>query len=183
MHGVVVLNKIDLVDDRSAADRPAAIYRQCGYTVVLTSAVDGSGIDELREIVRLKTSIFCGHSGVGKSTLLNILEPSRRIATRAVSTATDRGAHTTSSVELHPLSVGGYIADMPGLRVIGLWGLKADELPTLYPEFAPYLGQCRFNDCLHLGEPGCAILAAIEQGTIGRERYDGFLRIRKSLVG
>jgi ribosome biogenesis GTPase len=181
MAGVVALNKSDIAKS-GAADQPKAVYQEAGYTVVVTSAVTGDGIDELKDIVRLKTSLFAGHSGVGKSSLLNALEPGLGIKTGDVSEATGKGAHTTSTVQLHQLSFGGYIADTPGIKVIGLWDLAPEELPDLYPEFAPYLGNCRFKNCVHIGEPDCAIKDAVEKGVISEVRYDGYLRIRESMT-
>jgi ribosome biogenesis GTPase len=181
LHGVVVLNKCDLVDAEAVA-RVTAIYHTAGYPVVATSAKDNIGLDKLRDLVRLKTSLFAGHSGVGKSSLLNAFEPGLGIKTKEVSGATGKGTHTTTTVELHKLSFGGYIADMPGIKVIGLWDLAVEELPELYPEFRPYLGQCRFSNCVHIGEPNCAVRDAIEAGTVTQERYDGYLRIRETLI-
>lgn len=181
LQGVVVLNKCDLVKT-AAVTRATDIYRSAGYPVIATSATANIGLDQLRDLVRLKTSLFAGHSGVGKSSLLNALEPGLGIRTREVSEATGKGTHTTSTTELHALSFGGFIADMPGIKVIGLWDLTIEELPELYPEFAPYHGQCRFSNCVHIGEPNCAVLEAIETGAVTQERYDGYLRIRETLI-
>jgi ribosome biogenesis GTPase len=181
MDGVVVLNKTDL-GKPGAHDKPTAVFQSAGYTVVPTSAKTGDGLDDLRECVRLKTSLFVGHSGVGKSSLLNTLEPGLGLRTRQISEATGKGAHTTTSIQLHQLSFGGYIVDTPGLKVIGLWDLSPEELPELYPEFEPHLGQCRFNNCIHVGEPGCAIKGAVETGEISEVRYEGYVRIRQTLI-
>ena len=180
LDAAVVLNKVDLAAPESYA-RAIEVYRLAGYATVATSAVDGHGIEDLRKLVQLKTSIFAGHSGVGKSSLLNALEPGLGIRTRSVSTSTDRGTHTTTYVELHPLTFGGFIADMPGVRAIGLWDVQPENLPTLYREFRPYHGTCRFHNCLHIGEPNCAVRAAVDEGKIAPERYDGYMRIRGSL--
>lgn len=176
----VALTKIDLAKSGSY-DRVVDVYRGAGYKIIPTCAIDGRGIDELRDLVRLKTSIFSGHSGVGKSSLLNVLEPGLGIRTQIVSEATDRGQHTTTHIELHPLSFGGYIADTPGIRSIGLWKVTPEDMPYLYREFRPYLGQCRFSNCLHIGEPNCRVKQAVEDGAIAPERYDGYLRIRNTL--
>lgn len=180
MDGVVVINKTDL-GHADALNRAIDIYRTAGYPVVATSAVTRDGISALRDIVQLKTSMFCGHSGVGKSSLLNTVQPGLTVETGEVSEATGKGTHTTTTVELHPLSFGGYVVDTPGIRVIGLWGLTAEDLPELYPEFRSRLADCRFRNCMHIGEPDCAITAAVESGEVARERYDGYLRIRETL--
>ncbi len=176
----IALTKIDLAK-AGAFDRVVEVYKLAGYSIIATSAVDGRGIDTLRELVRLRTSIFSGHSGVGKSTLLNALEPGLGIRTQDVSEATDRGQHTTTHIELHPLSFGGYVADTPGIRSIGLWKVTPEDMPHYYPEFRPYLGQCRFNNCLHIGEPRCRVKQAVDEGVIALERYEGYLRIRNTL--
>lgn len=179
--GVVVINKTDL--GRTAPlQRAIETYKSAGYPVVAVSALSRDGIDRLREIVQLKTSMFCGHSGVGKSSLLNALQPGLTVETGEVSEATGKGTHTTTTVELHPLTFGGFIVDTPGIRVIGLWDLTAEELPELYPEFRKQTGNCRFRNCMHIGEPGCIITAAVAKGEIPRERYDGYLRIRETLL-
>jgi len=180
MDGVVVVNKSDL-GHAEVRDRALEIYRAAGYRAVATSAETGEGIDALKSLVRLKTSMFCGHSGVGKSSLLNTLQPGLKVETGEVSEATGKGTHTTTTVELHPLDFGGYIVDSPGIRVIGIWDLCQEDLPTLYPEFRARMDACRFRNCMHIGEPGCAILEAMHEGAIARERYDGYLRIRESM--
>lgn len=181
MDGVVVINKADLAPT-GTHERIAAIYKAIGYQVVVTSAKRGEGMDQLREIVRLKTSIFVGHSGVGKSSLLNALQPGLAVATGEISDSTGRGIHTTTAVELHPLDFGGFIVDTPGQRVISMWDPDVGELPSLFREFGPYLGFCRFRQCMHIGEPGCKITEAVGQGTIAPERYDSYRRIRQSLI-
>jgi ribosome biogenesis GTPase len=158
----VVLTKIDLADEASYA-RVVEVYRMAGYAV------------------QLRTSILAGHSGVGKSTLLNVLEPGLGIRTREVSRVTAKGLHTTTHVELHPLTFGGYIADTPGIRAIGLWDVTPETLPGMYRDFRPFLGQCRVHNCLHIGEPGCRVKQAVEAGQIASERYEGYLRIRTTL--
>jgi ribosome biogenesis GTPase len=181
MDGVVVINKIDL----AATDihlHLARIYESVGYQVVLTSVVEGQGIDRLREIIQLKTSIFVGHSGVGKSSLLNTLQPGLGAATGEISDSTGLGIHTTTHVELHPLEFGGFIVDTPGQRVISLWEATVEELPDLFREFGPLRGDCRFRQCMHIGEPGCKITEAVQQGRIAPERYDSYLRIRQALI-
>jgi len=176
----VALTKIDLAKPGSY-DRTVEVYRSAGYSIIPTCAVDGRGIEELRGLVSDKTSIFSGHSGVGKSSLLNALEPGLGLRTKIVSEATNRGQHTTTHIELHPLSIGGFIADTPGIRSIGLWKVTTEDMPNLYPEFRPFLGQCRFHNCLHAGEPNCRVKQAVDEGAITPERYETYLRIRSTL--
>ncbi len=180
LRGVVVINKADLATG-DTHQHVAFIYESVGYPVVLTSVKTREGLDTLREIVRFKTSIFAGHSGVGKSSLLNALQPGLAIAVGEVSESTDRGIHTTTTVALHPLDFGGYIVDTPGQRVIGLWDVAPDELPGLFREFVPLRDHCRFRRCMHIGEPDCAVKLAVTEGRITTERYDSYLRIRQSL--
>lgn len=176
----IVLTKIDLAKPGSY-DRVIEVYRNAGYRIIPTCAMDGRGIEALRELLKSKTSIFSGHSGVGKSSLLNALEPGLGLRTKIVSKATDKGQHTTTHIELHPLTIGGFIADTPGIRSIGLWKVTTEDMPRLYPEFRPFLGQCRFHNCLHAGEPNCRVKQAVEEGAITPERYETYLRIRTTL--
>ncbi|HEX9750817.1 MAG TPA: ribosome small subunit-dependent GTPase A [candidate division Zixibacteria bacterium] len=181
MTGVVVINKSDLAS-KAELDHALGVYNSAGYPALATSAVTGDGLEELRRMLTLKTSILAGHSGVGKSSLVMALDPTLNLRTAAVSEATGKGSHTTTTVRLFPLRAGGYIADMPGLRVIGLWGLTPEELPGLFPEFASRAHGCKFHNCMHIGEPQCAVAAALASGEIRPERHQGYLRIRESLI-
>jgi len=180
MAGCICLNKIDL----STPDKYEPlmdIYRRIGYTAVACSAKTGEGIDAVREAVQFRVSIFAGHSGVGKSSLINALQPGLQIKTQEISSATGKGQHTTTAVELHPLEFGGYIADTPGLREVGLWEITPAELDRFYPEMKPFREHCRFRNCVHLGEPGCAVKEAVAEGRITLERYESYTRIYKTL--
>lgn len=172
----IVANKIDEVS-RSEAEAKFGPYAEIGYPVLYTSARDEIGIAELREQLRDRVSAFVGPSGVGKSSLLNALEPGLGLAVGAISETLDKGRHTTRVAELHPLREGGWVADTPGIREIATFELPKAELARCFPEMRPFLGQCRFPDCSHDHEPDCAVRAAVEEGTIRRERYESYLRI------
>jgi ribosome biogenesis GTPase len=178
VQAVVVANKVDLVGvDRARAT--FGVYEEIGYAVHYVSAREGLGIEELADRLAGRTSVVAGPSGVGKSTLLNAVQPGLRLATGEVSEALHKGRHTTTSAELHPLTApgGGYVADTPGLRELGLWQIPAEELPWCFPEFVAHLGSCGFNDCSHLHEPRCAIRAAVDAGYIPPARYESYRRL------
>jgi ribosome biogenesis GTPase len=153
------------------------LYEEVGYPVVYTSARTGRGIDELRERLHDQLSVLSGPSGVGKTSLLNAVQPHLGLDTRQVSEATGKGRHTTVGVRLWPLDEGGYVADTPGLREAGLWDIEPEELAWHFREFRPYLADCRFSSCIHTHEPGCAVKAAVEAGEISQERYDSYGRL------
>jgi ribosome biogenesis GTPase len=180
MSGCVCINKIDL-DPLKKYYRAAAVYRAAGYSVIGCSALTGEGLEKIREIMQYRVSLFAGHSGVGKSTIINALQPGLEIKTAEISSATGKGVHTTTAVRLHPLGFGGYVADSPGLREIGLWEIKPGELAGLYPEMRELGGRCRFRNCVHIGEPGCAVKDAVARGELATERYEGYVRIYDSL--
>lgn len=174
---VVVANKVDLVGEEVAREL-FGIYPTVGYPVLHTSARRGTGLDELKHRLAGRTSVVVGPSGVGKSTLLNAIQPGLRLATAEVSDALHKGRHTTTTAQLHPLSAGGYVADTPGLRGLALWEIDPAELPWHFPEFRPFLGHCAFNDCSHLHEPDCMVRAGVEAGDISPERYESYRRMR-----
>lgn len=175
---VLVANKVDLVG-ADAARATFGPYQRIGYDVVYTSAKSGAGLDDLRERLAGRLSIVTGPSGVGKSTLLNALQPGLQLKTAEVSEALHKGRHTTTHAELLPLDDprGGYVADTPGIRELGLWEIPATELAWCFPEFRPHLGSCAFNDCSHLHEPRCGLRAAVGTGAISEERYDSYRRM------
>lgn len=174
----IVVNKVDLVGPDEARRR-FAIYEAAGYPVIYTSTVDGTGIDVLRERLCGETSVLTGPSGVGKSSLLNAVEPGLGLRTAEISAAVGKGRHTTVTAELIPLRCGGYVADTPGLRELGLWGVDREKLDAYFPEFRPYLGECRFgHGCSHIHEPGCAVREAVEAGEIPAERYESYRTLR-----
>ncbi len=169
--------------DRAAADDEALLrpYRDAGFRVVVTSATSGAGIDELAGALEGHDTVAVGHSGVGKSSLLNRLVPGLRIRVGEVNAVTGRGRHTTTTATWVPLPGGGALVDTPGVRSLGL-AVAAEELAHHFPEFVPHLGGCQFDDCGHDQEPDCRIRDAVEAGQIPRSRYEGYLRIRESLV-
>lgn len=177
---VICINKLDLADG-PAVRSELAVYQSIGYTTLFTSAMTGEGTTELRGTLLDRTSVLTGPSGVGKSTLLNIIQPGLNLRAREVSTSTSKGKHATSWVELVPLDIGGYVVDTPGLRTLGLWGVCQANLGQFFPEIKERMGLCRFPDCLHIHEPDCAVKTAVREGEISPKRYDSYKRILNSL--
>ena len=176
---LIVANKVDLLG-ADVARGIFAPYERIGYQVVYASARAGTGLEELRERLAGRLSIVTGPSGVGKSTLLNGLQPGLRLATGEVSSVlSGKGKHTTTHAELLPLDGpdGGYVADTPGIRELGLWQIPPSELAWCFPEFRDHLGSCAFNDCSHLHEPRCGLRAAVGSGAVSEERYDSYRRM------
>jgi len=178
VEAVLVANKVDLVGV-AAARGIFAGYEAIGYPVHYVSAKEGVGVEDLADRLVGRVSVVTGPSGVGKSTLLNAIQPGLRIETGAVSEAVHKGRHTTTSAELHALTApgGGYVADTPGLRELGLWQVPPEELAWAFPEMRELLGQCGFNDCRHINEPRCAVLAAVAAGRISEARHDSYRRL------
>lgn len=175
---IVCVNKIDLDptgERRGVFDR----YREAGYPLIYCSSETGEGIDELRQHLRGKISVLAGPSGVGKSSLLNRIDPSQNIRVGEISDATGKGRHTTTATTIIPLADDTYIADTPGIRQLGLFGVDAEHLDEYFPEFRPFLGECFYQDCTHINEPDCAVLEALEAGKINRERYESYRSLRQ----
>ncbi len=179
VEATVVANKVDLVES-GTPEASFGAYQAIGYRVLYTAAKAGRGIDALRSHLAGRISVVAGPSGAGKSTLLNAIQPGLRLATAEVSESLGKGRHTTTAAELHRLDAGGYVADTPGIRELGLWQIPALDLAWCFVEFRPYLGACGFNDCTHLHEPRCAIRDAVAGGEISEGRYDSY---RRMLVG
>ena len=174
---LIVANKIDLVS-KEGAQAIFRVYVELGYPVLYTSAHTGEGVDLLRTHLQGKLSAFAGPSGVGKSSLLNAIQPDLGLHVRAVSEATSKGRHTTQVRELFPLDVGGYVADTPGIRSLALWDTEPEELDAYFIEMRDRVSGCKFSDCTHTHEPGCAIRADVEEGEISLARYHSYLRLR-----
>ena len=173
----VVLSKVDLYREEAAEQIGAfrAIYEGAGYRVIETSVKTGEGIDALREACRDRVNLFSGESGVGKSSLIKAVDPSLDPKVGAISLAHLQGKHTTSLYEMYRLATGGYIIDSPGIRGFGLVDLEKEEIAKYFPEMLAASAGCRFTPCTHTHEPGCAVKAAVEAGTISPERYNSYL--------
>jgi ribosome biogenesis GTPase len=178
---VIIVNKIDLSPNLAAIQSLFAPYLKMGYQVLHTSVLNQIGIQPLRDLMKDRLSIFAGPSGVGKSSLLNMAHPGLSLQTGTVSQSNQKGRHTTRFSQLIPLEGGGYVADTPGIRAIAPWDVEPAELDSYFRELRPLVGQCGFNDCMHIHEPGCAVRAAVENGTVTRERYESYLRLRDEL--
>jgi ribosome biogenesis GTPase len=179
---VICINKLDLVDP-ARLDPIIDLYSGLGYPVILSSAVDGRGLDVVREQLSGRISVLMGKSGVGKTSLLNALEPGLGLRVRAVGKGkVGKGRHTTTHLELVPLSSGGGVVDTPGMRELALWQARPHELPWLFPEFRPYLGTCKFGaSCVHDSEPGCAIKQAVDNGDVSGPRYESYLKLLEEM--
>jgi len=176
---LVVINKSDLIQpkDRGRIDRLISEYRDIGYTVLLTSALENTGIEAFTACLTHKTSILVGQSGVGKSSLIKRLLPEHDIAVGKLSAASGLGKHTTTSTTLYHLPRGGRLIDSPGVRDFHLGEVDGSDLASGFRELQPYLGQCKFNDCRHLSEPGCAIIAAVADGKVLERRMESYRRL------
>lgn len=177
---LIVANKADLIDGMQA-QALFATYARIGYPVLYTSTQTGEGVAELQARLAGRISVVTGKSGVGKSSLLNAVQPDLALVTGAVSDVLHKGRHTTTVAELIALSApgAGYVADTPGIREIGLWRFPLEELDWCFREFRPYLGECYFAGCAHMHEPDCAVRAAVTQGAIDAARYESYVRLRE----
>ena len=173
---LIIVNKTD----RSGMDAARALFRpyeRAGYPILYTSAKQNLGVDAVREALCGRLSALMGPSGVGKSSLLNEVQPGLGLRVAAISEAVNKGRHTTVTAQLIPLECGGWVADTPGLRELGLWEVQRDQLQFYFPEFEPFLGGCRYPTCTHTHEPGCAVHTAAESGEIDFGRYDSYRRM------
>jgi len=179
---IIVLNKMDLLDQTSAKiiDQELQSYRDIGYQV-LYSSMHGDGLNALKAVMKDKINIFVGQSGVGKTSLLNMLLPEVEAVTGEISEGSGLGKHTTTTARLYHFNEGGDLIDSPGIREFSLWHLEPERIANGFIEFREYLGSCRFRDCKHQNDPGCALVAAVEDGHIHQARFDSFLRILETM--
>lgn len=175
---VVCANKTDLISSQKARSL-FGVYQEIGYPVLYTSAVTGDGVETLRDALQGKLSALVGPSGVGKTSLLNTMEPGLGLQVRKVSQATTKGRHTTVVPQLVPLGVGGWVADTPGIRALALFDIDPEELDAYFPDIAPLVADCKFSDCTHTVEPGCAVMQAVEEGQVTQHRYESYVRLRE----
>lgn len=174
---VIVFNKTDLLDNetRTYQYQLAALYESIGYGCLHTSVVQNEGIEDFRKLLHHKKSLVSGHSGVGKSSLVNRIAPQLNLRTAKVSTFANKGVHTTTFAEMFEIEEGSYIIDTPGIKELGLMDIAKEELSHYFPEMRDRLNECRFHNCTHVHEPGCAVIVAVEAGQIAVSRYTSYL--------
>lgn len=176
---IIVFNKLDVYTEK-AIDKLAEVktmYEDIGYTCLVTSAKTGYGLEEFKSILKGKTTLLSGHSGVGKSSLINAIEPNLNLKTVEVSDYNEKGKHTTTFAEMHNLSSAVKIIDTPGVRSFGIIDFEKEYLSHYFPEMRKFLGSCKFNNCVHIAEPGCAVKEAFENGEIAPSRYDNYYEL------
>jgi ribosome biogenesis GTPase len=173
----LIFNKIDIytAEAKARCDELMELYSSLGYPSYAVSALDGSGLETLRLVLQGKVNLFSGHSGVGKSALINALDPLLSIKTGEISSYHNKGMHTTTFAEMHPLSFGGYMIDTPGIKEFGLVHFESQEISERFPEFRALLPDCRYHNCTHNHEPGCAVKKGLNAGIINPERYHNYL--------
>ena len=181
---IIVFNKSDLLTGKSMEEYLVRkeIYENIGYETFLATATKGDGLEALAEKIKDKTTLFSGHSGVGKSTLINHFIPSQNLRVQEVSGWSGKGQHTTTFAEMFDLPQGGQIIDTPGVKEFGMVDMEREELSHYFPEMRDRIHDCRFNNCIHINEPGCAVKAAVEAGEISMERFESYIAILSSLA-
>lgn len=181
---VIVFNKADLHGKKEDEqfEKLKTMYQQIGYKVLLTSVVENRGLDDLKMILQHKTSLLSGHSGTGKSSCINALFPHLQLRTSEVSEWSGKGLHTTTFAEMHQLNANSTIIDTPGIRELGLVDIEKEELSGYFPEMKRHLQDCKFNNCMHLNEPSCAVKQAIGNGLIDFDRYQSYYNILETIT-
>lgn len=182
---MVLFNKTDVYDEKEMelVNYLAEVYRNAGFPVVLTSAEENIGVEEVRKLMEGKISLLAGHSGVGKSTLINKIDPQLDLRTAEIASFNQKGKHTTTFAEMFELPFGGFIIDTPGIKEFGILDFEESEVSQYFPEMEKVLHDCRFSNCLHINEPGCAVKAALEANTISESRYQSYLSIIEEIRG
>jgi ribosome biogenesis GTPase len=175
----LIFNKLDLfsAEGLDILEDYQSIYEQAGYPCYSVSALKATNLDQIKELLKDKVTLVSGHSGVGKSTLINALLPGHELKTGEISDWSDKGKHTTTFAEMFRLPFGGYLIDTPGIRELGVFDIEKQELGRLFPEIRNLMGNCRFHNCRHINEPGCAVIDAIEADKLEPSRYDSYLSI------
>ncbi|POY35818.1 ribosome small subunit-dependent GTPase A [Solitalea longa] len=176
---ILVFNKYDIYDeaDKEFLEQVEAIYKNIGYPCYEISALNGYHIEQIKDLIKDKTTLFSGHSGVGKSSLINAIFPNKQLKTAAISEAHQKGMHTTTFAEMFQLPFGGFVIDTPGIRELGVVDIEPEELSGYFPEMREFIQQCKFNNCTHVHEPGCAVLKAVDEDIIAPSRYDSYVSI------
>ncbi len=176
---ILVFNKQDLMNEsfEEIQDEVMGIYQKIGYNCIKTSVKNGLGLAEFKALLTDKTSLLSGHSGVGKSSLINAIEPTLNLKTAQVSSASNKGQHTTTFAEMHALNFGGFLIDTPGIREFGVVDISTQEISHFFKEMKGLIGTCKFNNCIHLNEPGCTVMAAVADGLISASRYQSYLSV------
>ncbi|MEM6802726.1 MAG: ribosome small subunit-dependent GTPase A [Bacteroidota bacterium] len=181
----IVINKVDLIrskEEKNLLEEITQIYRKIGYSITQLSALDAKYVTQVQSLLANKRSFIGGHSGAGKSTLINLIDPDLNIKTSEVSSYHQKGMHTTTYAEMHPLRGGGYIIDTPGIKEWGIVDFTAQELGHYFPEFLARMGDCKFSDCMHISEPACAIRKSVEKGEISASRYHNYQKMLAEII-